>query len=129
MEAPRILLPGRVAYLPRFLDEDTAQAALSDLIARTPWKQDHARFGAKEIPLPRLVAWYGDEGTEYRYSGILNVPLPFSELLTRLRRRIEGDGRLADLAGTGEPPQFNSVLLNYYRTGADSVGFHSDDER
>jgi alkylated DNA repair dioxygenase AlkB len=74
-------------------------------------------FG-KTHPQPRLVAWYGDPGTRYSYSGIDHEPLPWTKALQRLRRQV------ADVCGYG----FNSVLLNYYRDGRDSMGMHADDE-
>ena len=74
-------------------------------------------FG-KVTPLPRLTAWYGDEGAGYEYSGIRNEPLEWTAELARLR----------DEAGEAAGVSFNSVLLNLYRDGSDSVSWHSDDE-
>src|SRR5262249_33301040 len=45
--------------------------------------------------------------------------LPWPEYLVDIRRRIE--------EAAGAP--FNSLLLNYYRHGSDSIGYHSDDEK
>ena len=67
---------------------------------------------------PRLTAWYGDEGKTYVYSGIRNHPLPWTPLLLALKAKAEGFAESA----------FNSVLLNYYRDGGDSVGWHADNE-
>src|SRR5205823_6240177 len=83
------------------------------------WRQEAMHLGARQIPLPRLTAWYGDPGAGYAYSGIENVPLPWTPELREIKERLE---HLA-----GEP--FNSVLLNLYRTGQDSMGWHADDER
>ena len=68
---------------------------------------------------PRLVAWYGDEGASYEYSGKRYEALPWTPLLLDLRERVEGAAAV----------RFNSVLLNYYRDQRDSVAMHSDDER
>ena len=68
---------------------------------------------------PRLTAWYGDPDRAYVYSGIKNLPLPWTDMLREIKRRIEDC--------TDE--QFNSVLLNFYRDNNDSMGFHSDDEK
>jgi alkylated DNA repair dioxygenase AlkB len=70
------------------------------------------------VPQPRLTAWYGDDGKAYVYSGIINHPLPWTALLLALKAKAEGFAENA----------FNSVLLNYYRDGSDSVGWHADDE-
>ena len=75
-------------------------------------------FGVKCYLQPRLVAWYGDSGSDYTYSGITLTPLPWTELLLEIKRKIE----------TVTEGSFNSVLLNYYRDNRDSMGFHSDDE-
>ena len=69
--------------------------------------------------MPRLQAWFGEAHCRYAYSGLQLPPLPWTPALLELRARVEG------LAGR----PFNSVLLNYYRDGRDSVSWHSDDEK
>jgi alkylated DNA repair dioxygenase AlkB len=63
-----------------------------------------------------MTAWFGD--VAYRYSGILHESAPMPAIVQRLRERAE------PLVGAC----FNSVLLNLYRSGRDSVGWHSDHE-
>ncbi|MCW5624138.1 MAG: alpha-ketoglutarate-dependent dioxygenase AlkB [Burkholderiales bacterium] len=92
---------------------------LRELIVDTPWRHESVTIWGKRHLQPRLIAWYGDPGRHYSYSGISLDPLPWTPTLTELRLLVE---RLA-----GEV--FNSVLLNYYRDHRDSMGFHSDDER
>jgi alkylated DNA repair dioxygenase AlkB len=82
------------------------------------WRQDTIRMYGREYNVPRLTAWYGDPEATYLYSGIRNKPLPWTDLLSQIRRDVEN---IVDAS-------FNSVLLNYYRNGRDSIGFHSDDE-
>lgn len=67
---------------------------------------------------PRLVGWCADAGVEYRYSGLRLRPAPWLPALDALRHRLNAklDCR------------FNSVLLNAYRDGADSMGWHADNE-
>ena len=88
------------------------------LKAQISWRQEVMRFGRREVLQPRLTAWYGDDGKTYVYSGIRNQPLPWTALLLSLKARAEGFAESA----------FNSVLLNYYRDGGDSVGWHADNE-
>lgn len=83
------------------------------------WKQDSINLYNKSIPLPRLTAWYGDPGAAYTYSGIKSEPNPWNEGLLHIKRRIE--------EATGG--NFNSVLLNWYRNGQDSLNWHADDEK
>jgi alkylated DNA repair dioxygenase AlkB len=81
-----------------------------------PWQVQTARIFGRELAVPRMTAWFGDAA--YRYSGILHQPAPLPAIVQRLRERAEA------LSGAS----FNSVLLNLYRTGRDSVGWHSDHE-
>ena len=120
--------PGRVAYVTGFFAPDEAAAYLQALRDELAWKQDHVRMGAREIAMPRLVAWYGDPGAVYRYSGTVNEPLPWTERLAAIRARIEADPALRALAGGSDALRFNSVLANLYRDGHDSVAWHADDE-
>lgn len=98
---------------------ESAATLLESLLADTPWQQEAITLYGKTHPQPRLVAWYGDPGAAYRYSGKTYQPRPWTERLARLRARME------TLAGV----PFNSVLLNYYRDNRDSMGLHADDER
>jgi alkylated DNA repair dioxygenase AlkB len=86
------------------------------LIGTIPWKLETARIFGRQIPVPRMTAWFGDAA--YSYSGILHQPTPFPAIIQRLRERAE------ILSGSS----FNAVLLNLYRHGRDSVGWHSDNE-
>lgn len=83
------------------------------------WKQDYIKMYGKEIPLPRLTAWYGDGGKVYTYSGITSKPNPWNKGLLYLKEQIESCAGVA----------FNSVLLNWYRNGEDCLYWHADDEK
>lgn len=83
------------------------------------WKQDSLKLYGKSVLLPRLTAWYGDSGAAYTYSGIKSEPNQWNDGLLHLKRRIE------ELVGS----TFNSVLLNWYRDGQDSLSWHADDEK
>ncbi|HBX54352.1 alpha-ketoglutarate-dependent dioxygenase AlkB family protein [Pseudomonas sp. UBA2684] len=102
----------------QWLDAATADRWLQQLIAQTPWEQPQVRLYGRAYPVPRLVAWYGDAEASYRYSGLTHQPLPWTPLLAEIRRRVA--------AAAGQA--LNGVLLNYYRDGNDSMGWHSDDE-
>lgn len=113
-------LPGaEVSYL-RGLDLGVpAMEMLRALIAETPWRQENVKLWGKSFRQPRLVAWYGEPGCVYSYSGLSLAPLPWTDRIAGIRERVE---RLV-------PTRFNSVLLNYYRDQNDSMGMHSDDEK
>ncbi|WJN61026.1 alpha-ketoglutarate-dependent dioxygenase AlkB [Pseudomonas sp. SO81] len=105
-------------FRPHWVDVATADQWLQQLTAETPWEQPRLLIHGKHFPVPRLLAWYGDPEASYRYSGLLHQPLPWTPLLAEIRARVE------EVAG--QP--FNGVLLNFYRDGNDSMGWHSDDE-
>jgi alkylated DNA repair dioxygenase AlkB len=91
---------------------------LIELVEKTPWRAEDVVVWGKKYPQPRLIAWYGDEGSAYTYSGIQLTPLPWTSLLLDIKSRVESVAKA----------KFNSVLLNYYRDNRDSMGMHSDDE-
>ena len=103
---------------PNFFTAEESARIFEQLKAQIRWRQDVMRFGCREVPQPRLTAWYGDDGNTYVYSGITNHPLPWTALLFALKAKVEGFAESV----------FNSVLLNYYRDGGDSVGWHADNE-
>lgn len=116
--AQRLPLPDADLLLWQDIDLGADYAALlARLLQDSDWRQERITVYGKAYLQPRLSAWYGDLG--YSYSGIRLQPQPWSADLRRLKQRIEA------LAGC----EFNSVLLNYYRDGNDSMGMHSDDER
>lgn len=114
-----ILLPDAdLRFYPSFLQPDVSDVLFTDLLHSINWQQDQIKIYDRQIPLPRLTAWYGDPGTTYHYSGITMQPQPWTAALIQIKQAIEP---LAEI-------QFNSVLLNLYRNGRDSVAWHSDDE-
>lgn len=108
-------------YLHPFLPPAEADHLLLHLsdAAHIAWRQGSIRLFGKQVPTPRLSAWYGAPGAVYTYSGLTLHPLPFTPALLSLKETIEQ---------TVQPATFNSVLLNLYRNGADSMGWHADDE-
>ncbi|MFN1219262.1 alpha-ketoglutarate-dependent dioxygenase AlkB family protein [Chryseobacterium kwangjuense] len=105
-------------YTEHFMPENEA-FHLEELLIRTvPWKQRTQKMYDKTVLTPRLTAWYGDESKTYRLGGNdfkVNAWLPE---LWSLKQQIE----------TSSGYRFNSVLLNLYRDGNDSVAWHRDKE-
>jgi len=115
----RLSLPdAELAFWPDFLSPAEARALLRELETTAPWEQSLIRIAGRELPIPRLNVWYGDPGANYGYSGARLESHPWTPALAVLRRRVE--------TITGR--EFNSALLNCYRSGQDSVDWHSDDE-
>ena len=115
----RLPLPDAEVYLLQdFLPATQAKALFEELETEVAWRQEKIKMFGRQIDQPRLTAWYADAGKHYTYSGLTWEPLPWLPDLTHLRKKIEA------LTGAS----FNSVLLNLYRHGQDSMGWHSDDE-
>jgi alkylated DNA repair dioxygenase AlkB len=108
-----------IVWLPDWLDAPTASDTLAALLDEITWQQDSMNTPAGKIPFPRLTAWQGDPGAVYVYSGIRNVPKPWTPTVLLLKTKAEAAAQTA----------FNSVLINRYRTGMDSMGWHADKER
>lgn len=119
MELLPLALPrADVSLAPHFLTPAEAAALLTELTAAVPWRHEPIKLFGQEVLQPRLTAWYGDAGATYRYSGLQLEPLPWLPVLQELRQRVQAAAGVA----------FNSVLLNLYRHGQDSMGWHADDE-
>ncbi len=116
--APVLLIDGDVRLIANFLTRPQLDAYFAELLDLVEWTQHIIRIRGREVASPRLSAWYGDPGAHYSYSGISLSPRPWLPVLLELKTRVE--------AACNAP--FNSVLLNLYRDGADSMGWHSDDE-
>lgn len=114
MMQPHELQDALILYDPAFLEDAESAALLAALLSSVPWKQESGRFG----PQPRLTAWYADGGMTYSYSGVTHIGLDWTPVLAELKARVEA----------ACDAKFNSALLNRYRTGADSMGWHADDE-
>jgi alkylated DNA repair dioxygenase AlkB len=107
-----------LTYTPELLSPIESDFLLDKFINESPWQQRIQKMYDKEVLTPRLTAWYSDPGI-YDYEA-LNKSKPNSWIpeLLYIKSLVE------PLAGV----KFNSVLLNYYRDGNDSVAWHSDRE-
>ncbi len=111
-----------LVFIPGFLPQPFADQWLDWLLDGVAWETRSISFGGRPIPVPRLVAWYGEEA--YRYGGFTHPVCPLPPPLARLRDQV------AQVVQQHLPaaPGFNSVLLNQYRDGQDSMSFHADNE-
>ena len=105
-------------YWPAFADPVQAEDWFQQLRSEVVWQQPDITLYGRTVAIPRLTAWVGDAEAVYRYSGIEHRPAPWTELLSEIK--VEVERQVGD--------RFNSVLLNLYRDGADSNGWHADDE-
>lgn len=115
MSEPLFLRDGGIlVYDPGFFPPGEAAALFAFLRREVPWHQEVGRGR----PFPRLTAWYADANLCYRYSGVTHQGAGWMPELQTIKQRIES---------AAETP-FNSLLLNRYRDGHDSIGPHADDE-
>lgn len=114
------LLPsnGAIFYTTEFFSKTDSDQILDQLLRQTQWRQESVRVFGKTVKQPRLIAWQGDKGLQYTYSNLHMSATQWTPLLQCLREKVE-----KHVGAT-----FNGVLLNYYRNGADSMGWHSDNE-
>ena len=110
---------GLVIYYGKVMDKDEADAYLENLLDTIKWKNDEAIIFGRHIITKRKVAWYGDDGYSYKYSGTTKQALSWTPELLELKKLTE--------QLTGE--SFNSCLLNLYHDGNEGMAWHSDDEK
>jgi alkylated DNA repair dioxygenase AlkB len=97
---------GRIAYTPAFVDPPTAARWFASLREAVAWKAERRRMYDREVDVPRLTAHFP-----------LAVPdEPPPDVIREAARAV--------VSGTGVA--FNSVGLNFYRDGRDSVAPHND---
>lgn len=110
---------GSYIYIDNFFNKNEADYFLKDFTENIAWEQQSMNMYGKLIPFPRLTTWYGDNDKPYSFSGITLQPHPWNESLLKIKQKIE------PLSGV----VFNSVLLNRYRNGNDSISWHTDAEK
>lgn len=119
-EPIRLELPDAdIVYFPNFFDKVEADTIFIDLMKNTAWQQDTITIYGKTHLQPRLTALYGNDGKPYSYSNIKMQPNNWTSLLQKIKFHVE------NVADTN----FTTVLLNHYRNGNDSNGWHADDEK
>lgn len=120
MKSPNLLpFDGEAYYFDSFLSTSEADAYFESFRTTIAWEEKPIRLFGRKVMQPRLTAWYGDKEAVYSYSGVKLKPLPWTPELLALKEKIESCIQA----------NFNSVLLNLYRSGADSMGPHRDNER
>lgn len=107
-----------IVLLENFFTKEMADRYYALLKTGIEWHEGYIVFYGKKVLQPRLLAWYGDERKSYTYSGQTYHPLAWNKTLLEIKQAVE------DFAAY----RFNSCLLNLYRNGNDSMGYHSDDE-
>jgi len=108
-----------IVYYPSFFEKEEANHLFEKLKTEIPWQQDDITVFGKTYPQPRLTALFGNEGKPYSYSNIVMKPHAWNVLLMFIKNKVE------EVCNEN----FTTVLLNYYRDGKDSNGWHADNEK
>ena len=108
-----------ISYFPSYLNQSLSDNYYEYFLKCVRWQQDDIHIFGKTYAQPRLTALYGINEKSYTYSGIVMRPNPFDKKLMALKKSLD------ELAGV----KFTSCLLNLYRDGSDSNGWHADDEK
>ena len=119
-EPLKIKLPNaEIEYTPAFFNTEESRKLFEAIYHQTNWIEEDIRIYGKVYKQPRLTAFYANNNITYGYSNISMSPQPFSPVLKAIKIKIE--------KATGTT--FSSCLLNLYRDGQDSNGWHADDEK
>jgi len=110
---------GEYIFLPTYFNKEESDLYFTMLKDKIEWKQESMNMYGKQLNFPRLTAWYGDNDKPYSFSGIKLSPQPWNKELLEIKNRIEPKALVS----------FNSVLLNRYRSGNDSISWHTDAEK
>ena len=119
-EKTELILPNaEVVYIPNFYESEKATSLFEILKATIEWHQDDITLFGKTYKQPRLTALYAENDKPYTYSDITMIPKKITMELQDIKLDIE--------VLTNQ--RFTSVLLNLYRNGNDSNGWHADNEK
>lgn len=110
---------GEYLFYPDFFSKAESDLYLQSLKNGIDWKQESMNMYGKQVNFPRLTAWYGDNDKPYSFSGITLAPKVWTRELLEIKDKIEPLSKV----------RFNSVLLNRYRSGNDSISWHTDAEK
>ncbi len=115
---PLELKDADMAYFPNFFEKKEADNYFSLLLEKTEWQQDNITLFGKTYLQPRLTALYASNKLPYTYSNITMHPHVFYKELIYIKDKVEEACNSS----------FTTCLLNLYRNGQDSNGWHADDE-
>lgn len=108
-----------IRYYPRFFTAEKAANYFRIIEEYTPWQQDTITVFGKTHLQPQLTALYANNEKSYTYANITMQPHAFTPELLAIKAAVEKEVEIV----------FSSCLLNYYRDGKDSNGWHADDEK
>lgn len=108
-----------ISYYPGFFSLKDSNQYFQSLLDTISWQQDNITIFGKTHKQPRLTALYANNKEPYSYSNITMTPNEFTKELLLIKAKIE----------TVINIEFTTCLLNLYRNGQDSNGWHADNEK
>ncbi len=119
-EKRHFILPNaELIYVPSFFNKQESDNYFKTIKEQTDWQHDDITVFGKTYKQPRLTALFGEKDQTYSYSNITMHPKPFTSTLLNIKSKIE------DFSDE----KFNTLLINLYRDGNDSNGWHADNEK
>jgi len=118
-EGLTVIENGEYIFFSNFFSKEESDSLFKSLRNNIFWNQESMNMYGKKIDFPRLTAWYGNNDKSYSFSGITLRPHPWTTDILAIKNKIEPFSKIL----------FNSVLLNLYRDGKDSISWHTDAER
>ena len=115
------LLPrdGEVYLYETCFDTEESNDLLDRLSREINWHHDEITIFGKKYITARKVAWYAENEIPYQYSGQIKTPFPYTPTLIKIKNQVE------KITGN----TYNACLLNFYHSGNEGMGWHSDNER
>ncbi len=108
-----------IIYYPEFFSLEESDQYFKSLLDSVEWQQDNIILFGKQFKQPRLTALHANNNQPYSYSNITMVPKAFTNDLLEIKAKVEF------VIATN----FTTCLLNLYRDGQDSNGWHADNEK
>lgn len=105
-------------YWKNWLSSSTSDQLLDIALNEIPWRKDFIKMFGKTIEIPRLQNWFSESGQSYTYSRLVLPGLDYPEWMNHLSQDVK----------IATQNDFNGILINYYRSGSDSMDWHADDE-
>lgn len=119
-EKQHFILPNaELIYVPGFFSNQQADIYFKTIKDQTNWQHDDITVFGKTYKQPRLTALFGNTNQTYSYSNITMHPEPFTSTLLDIKTKVESFSK----------EKFNTLLINLYRDGNDSNGWHADNEK
>ena len=113
------LVDGNLIYFPNFIDQRESILFFNFLSKEIAFDQHQITIFGKTFSTPRLESFHAKKNRSYSYSGIKLHSKPLNQTLHLLCDKVE----------KATNSIFNSVLINLYRNGMDSNGWHADNEK